>query len=87
MPIKRVAVFDLGSLRITQAVAINPDHLQKLATWHCHVLCRCFGNKFRDAEIQDNGGFCDLCRDDAGYMLVMCPFIDMEHDEDWGLSR
>jgi hypothetical protein len=72
-----VTVYDPSLPGVSEAIVLNPEHLHTLATW----LCNNPGHPVNGGsarEMHVNGGYCDTCRDTAGFLLVQCPFIDME---------
>jgi len=80
MSFKWVTVYDPSLPGVSEAIEINPEHLKKLATWMCEMVCHHPRLAVRD-ELESNEGFCDDCRDKAGFMLVDCPWIDMNRPE------
>jgi hypothetical protein len=74
---KYVKVFEPNAT-VVEGVLLNNEHLKALADWLCDHTSRCVAiDEQRANQRKQNGGHCDSCCDDAGYMLTMCPYIDM----------
>ena len=76
MPIHLVPVYDPATSAVSDAIVLNPKQLSALATWLCDRTCS-YDSRTRDAEIERNDGYCDDCRDMAGFLIAECPFVDM----------
>ena len=79
MPIHLVPVYDPATSAVSEAIVLNPKQLSALASWLCDRTCS-YDSRARDAEIEHNGGYCDDCRDTAGFLMAECPFIDMDSE-------
>jgi hypothetical protein len=72
-----VKVYDPGLPGFVECTLLNQSELSTLATWLCERTCRHFGDKQRKTQIDKNGGHCDECLNEAGFLLTECPFINM----------
>ena len=74
-------VYDFAAVRVAQGIILDETELNTLATWLCRRSCRHMGEG-REAQIESNGGYCDECEHEAGFLLWACPFIDMSRPVD-----
>jgi hypothetical protein len=77
--VKIVYVYDPAEPGVVQGTLLDSTQLERLAAWLCSKNCKSL-NRAQDElenEKQHNGGYCDECRDEAGFLLSECPYIDM----------
>ena len=76
--VKLVHIYDPGNPGVIEGTLLDPTHLKRLAVWLCNRTCRTTLSSAEPREQQAlNGGYCDNCRDEAGFLLSECPYIDM----------
>src|SRR3954454_367100 len=69
-------IFDQADPQLSHGIVLNPEHLERLATWLCHEgLCTTHDSSMRKTQRDVNGGFCVECGNNAAWMLLECPFI------------
>lgn len=75
--LKLVHIYDPGNPGVIQGTLLDPTHLKRLAVWLCNRTCRTTSAEEAREQRARNGGHCDDCRDEAGFLLSECPYIDM----------
>lgn len=87
--VKTGLVCDSGG-SLVEGVVIDPAELSRLAHWMCEW------DVFHHHEhepvslrrgLNDAGGFCDRCREDAGRLLSECPYIEMDRSTEVAIQE
>jgi hypothetical protein len=77
-----VFVFSLHDMALHEAIVPNQEHVTRLAKWICENDCRTPHEASRMRVTQrEQMGFCVECGSAAAWMLMQCPYIDMERDK------
>lgn len=82
-------VWDPGRQGLIEGIVIDPVELNRLANWACtwdlfhHHETEPEGLR---EELNQVGGSCDRCRNDAGFMLSECPFLEMNRSPEMNLE-
>jgi hypothetical protein len=74
-----VYVFSMDDMEMHEAIVLNQQHLTKLAQWVCENSCQT-ESRMRAIE-REQRGFCVKCGNEAAWLLMQCPYIDMERNE------